>query len=181
MQRCSSRRRWRNRRCRWAPRRRPDRREHMRPAHTSFSAASRARRRTSRPRRLSAAVALALACASLAGAASAQAAFKPPSIRHVFVILLENEGYRATFGNPAADPYLARTLPSRGALIENYYATGHESNDNYISLVSGQPPNVENQADCPEFDNFTGAIMLSSGVESGTGCVYPAEVPNIGT
>ena len=42
-----------------------------------------------------------------------------------------------------------RRCPSQGALLENYYATGHESNDNYISLVSGQPPNAENQADCP--------------------------------
>ena len=153
----------------------------MSSTRTSFAAASLALGRTSRLRRLAAALALALACASLAAAACAQAAFKPPSIRHVFVIVLENEGYGATFGNPAADPYLARTLPSRGALLQQYYATGHESNDNYISLVSGQPPNAENQADCPRFDNFTGASMLSNGVETGTGCVYPAEVPNIGT
>jgi phosphatidylinositol-3-phosphatase len=99
----------------------------------------------------------------------------------VFVIVLENQGYGATFGNPTADPYLAQTLPAQGALLESYYATGHASNDNYISLISGQPPNAQNQADCPQFDNFTGAIMLSNGVETGTGCVYPAEVPNIGT
>jgi hypothetical protein len=99
----------------------------------------------------------------------------------VFVIVLENQGYSATFGNPSADPYLARTLPGKGALLENYYATGHESNDNYVSLVSGQPPNVQNQADCPVFDNFAGALMLPSGVKTGTGCVYPVEVQNIGT
>jgi hypothetical protein len=126
-----------------------------------------------------------LACAA-AGATGAQAAtsasttFKLPPVRHVFVIVLENQGYAATFGNPTADPYLAQTLPAEGALLENYYATGHESNDNYISLVSGQPPNAQNQADCPRFDNFTGALMLESGVETGTGCVYPAEVPTIG-
>jgi hypothetical protein len=153
----------------------------MRRTFTPFSAVHHAGGRTGRARRLTAAVLVALAYAWIAGAASAQAAFKPPSIRHVFVIVLENEGYGATFGNPAADPYLAQTLPSRGALLENYYATGHASNDNYISLVAGQPPNVQNQGDCPQFDNFTGAIMLSNGVETGTGCVYPAEVPNIGT
>jgi hypothetical protein len=107
--------------------------------------------------------------------------FKLPKIRHVFVIVLENEGYAATFGNPAADPYLAQTLPAQGALLESYYATAHVSNPNYISLVSGQPPNAQNQADCPQFDDFTGAGMQSNGVETGTGCVYPAEVPNIGT
>jgi hypothetical protein len=125
--------------------------------------------------------AIALAFALSAGAATAQASFTPPKIRHVFVIMLENQGYAATFGNPSADPYLAQVLPAQGALLENYYATGHASNDNYISLVSGQPPNAQNQADCPQFDNFTGALMLSNGVETGTGCVYPAEVANIGT
>ncbi|HEV7585246.1 MAG TPA: alkaline phosphatase family protein [Solirubrobacteraceae bacterium] len=126
-------------------------------------------------------VAVALGACALGFGTSSAAAFTPPKVRHVFVIVLENEGYAATFGNPGADPYLAQTLPSQGALLESYYATGHASNDNYISLVSGQPPNAQNQADCPKFDNFTGAIMLSSGVETGTGCVYPAEVPNIGT
>jgi hypothetical protein len=120
-------------------------------------------------------------CALGALASSAPAASTLPKVRHVFVIVLENQGYGATFGNPTADPYLAQTLPAQGALLESYYATGHASNDNYISLVSGQPPNAQNQADCPQFDNFTGAIMLSNGVETGTGCVYPAEVPNIGT
>jgi hypothetical protein len=122
-------------------------------------------------------------CAAMTGPSSAAASKspKPPKVRHIFVIVLENQGYAATFGNPSADPYLAQTLPSQGALLESYYATGHASNDNYISLVSGQPPNAQNQADCPQFDDFTGATMLPSGVETGTGCVYPAEVPNIGT
>ena len=97
------------------------------------------------------------------------------------MIVLENQSYEATFGDPGADPYLAQTLPAEGALLENYYATGHESNDNYISLVSGQPPNTQNQADCPLFDEFTGAVALASGVEAGSGCVYPPEVENIGT
>jgi hypothetical protein len=130
---------------------------------------------------LARALALALVCALSAQAATASGASKPPKIRHVFVIVLENQGYAATFGNPSADPYLAQTLRAQGALVENYYATGHASNDNYISLVSGQPPNAQNQGDCPAFDNLTGAAMLSNGVEAGTGCVYPAEVPNIGT
>ena len=126
-------------------------------------------------------IAVALASCALGAVPPVAGAFTPPKVRHVFVIVLENQGYAATFGNPAADPYLAQTLPSQGALLESYYATGHASNDNYVSLVSGQPPNAQNQADCPKFDNFSGAVMLSSGVEAGTGCVYPAEVPNIGT
>jgi hypothetical protein len=107
--------------------------------------------------------------------------FKLPKVGHVFVIMLENEDYATTFGEPAADPYLAQTLPSEGALLSEYFATGHESNDNYIALVSGQPPNPENQADCQIYDNFTAPITLSNGVVGGVGCVYPASVANIGT
>jgi hypothetical protein len=108
-------------------------------------------------------------------------AYKQPRIRHVWVIMLENEEYAKTFGDPAADPYLAETLPSEGALLEDYYATGHESNDNYVSLVSGQPPNPDNQADCQDYNNFVDPVTRSDGVEEGIGCVYPASVENIGT
>jgi hypothetical protein len=108
-------------------------------------------------------------------------AYRQPKIRHVFVIVLENEDYASTFGEPAGDPYLATTLPEQGALLENYYATGHESNDNYISLISGQPPNPDNQADCQDFDEFLAPKMLSDGVEEGIGCVYPENMENIGT
>jgi hypothetical protein len=116
-----------------------------------------------------------------AAAATTSSTVKLPAVRHVFVIMLENEDYATTFGDPSADPYLATTLPSKGALLEDYYATGHESNDNYISIVSGQPPNPQNQADCQVFDDFIGVGTLGSGVEAGTGCVYPAGVQNIGT
>ena len=101
-------------------------------------------------------------------------------MRHVFVIMLENEGYSATFGNPAADPYLATTLPSKGALLSNYYGTGHLSNDNYISFVSGQAPNPSNQADCQTFADFPGtATVAANGQISGSGCVFPTTVPTV--
>ena len=59
------------------------------------------------------------------------------AVRHVWVIELENQGYAQSFGTPASDPYLAKTLPRMGALLENYYAIGHASADNYIAQVSG--------------------------------------------
>ncbi len=124
-------------------------------------------------------VALLSACGSSVASRLPASRHLPP-IRHVFVIMLENESYGSSFGDPAADPYLARTLRRRGILLENYYATGHASADNYISIVSGQPPNIANQADCPTFGNLVDARLLSNGVESGTGCVYPANVLTIG-
>jgi len=43
-----------------------------------------------------------------------------PPIRHVFVVILENQAYHVTFGPHSAAPYLATTLPRRGALLSNY-------------------------------------------------------------
>jgi hypothetical protein len=127
---------------------------------------------------------IALAAGILAAAPALAAKprpYKQPKIRHIWVIVLENEDYAGTFGSPLNDPYLAQTLPTQGALLTNYYGTGHESNDNYISMVSGQPPNVETQADCQIFSEFVGALELPGGIEGGVGCVYPASVQNIGT
>ena len=123
---------------------------------------------------------VAAACGSSARPTHKRSSYVPPPIKHVFVIMLENEDYASTFGDPAAFPYLAGTLVKRGVLLRNYYATGHYSNDNYISIVSGQPPNTQNQSDCHTFTDFTNNQLLGNGVESGTGCVYPANVPTIG-
>ncbi len=130
----------------------------------------------------SAALALVLSGMMASTSGARTPAYKQPPIRHVFVIMLENEDYASTFGEPASDPYLAHVLPSEGALLENYYATGHESNDNYVSIVSGQPPNPDNQGDCQYFSNFPSTSSTESdGVENGVGCVYPANIENIGT
>jgi len=154
---------------------------HSQRAHSNRSRSPRAGARVLRLRACAplAALACALGCCGAFGAAAAVAS--TPKVRHVFVIVLENQGYGATFGTPSADPYLAQTLPAEGALLENYFATGHESNDNYVSLVSGQPPNPENQSDCQSFDNFTGGSTRADGVEEGIGCVYPSNIANIGT
>ena len=106
---------------------------------------------------------------------------KLPLIRHVFVIMMENNDYSATFGDPSADPYLARTLPREGALLENYYGVGHFSNDNYIGFISGQPPNSDNQSDCVGgFDDFPpGDGKGAHGIQQGAGCVYPSAVTTL--
>ena len=113
-------------------------------------------------------------------ASGARAAkFTLPPIRHVFVIVLENEDYASTFGSPAADPYLAKVLPSEGTLLAMYYGIGHNSNDNYIAMISGQPPNPDTQLDCSTFVNFPAAKLLAGGIEPGNGCVYPKDVETI--
>ncbi len=122
----------------------------------------------------------------LQGTSAVAAPTTLPPIHHVFVIVLENETSTSTFGNPKADPYLAQTLPKAGAYVPNYYGTGHESNDNYVSMVSGQAPNPQNQGDCQIYDYFTGSGPTVSGPGSpldgqavGSGCVFPSSVSTI--
>jgi hypothetical protein len=133
---------------------------------------------------------LVIGCAAVVGALGASGAVAPagaslasasalPPIRHVFVIMLENESASSTFGNPAADPYLARTLPAEGAFLPNYDAVGHASNDNYVAFVSGQPPNPLNQTDCVDYVDFAG-LALPGDTDEGIGCVYPAVTKTIG-
>jgi hypothetical protein len=104
-----------------------------------------------------------------------------PPIHHVYVIVLENESAATTFGPSSPAPYLSKTVRADGAYLPNYYGTGHESNDNYIAMISGQAPNVENQADCMLFSDFAGTTIGAYGQVGGLGCVYPAAVPNIAT
>jgi phosphatidylinositol-3-phosphatase len=119
--------------------------------------------------------------ATLALVPSAASRSSLPPIRHVFVIVLENESYASTFGDPSADPYLAKTLPSKGALLQQYYGIGHESNDNYIAMVSGQGPNPDTQGDCQVYSDFVGTgPSARDGQAVGAGCVYPQQVQTIG-
>ena len=98
-----------------------------------------------------------------------------PPIRHVFVLVLENQSYGVTFGAHSPAPYLAHTLPARGALLTQYYAIGHASLGNYVALVSGQAPNIATQLDCPTYADFRAAApgLDAHGQLRGEGCVYP--------
>src|SRR5262249_31962604 len=68
--------------------------------------------------------------------------------RHVFVIVLENEGFEVTFGPNSKAPFLAKTLTSQGVLLSQYFATGHVSLDNYIAMLSGQAATPQTRLDC---------------------------------
>src|SRR5579859_1615338 len=115
-----------------------------------------------------------------AAAAAPQAAALPP-IRHVFLLILENQSYAATFASASPAPYLAQTLPAQGALLTHYYAIGHASLDNYVALVSGQAPNEQTQLDCPVFSEFrlSAPALDQNGQALGSGCVYPSLVRSL--
>jgi hypothetical protein len=126
---------------------------------------------------------LAASCGSSNSPGSSGSSGGPASSRigHVFILILENEDYQNSFGSNPAAPYLATTLPAKGALLQNYYGTGHNSLDNYISMISGQSPNLITQLDCQTYAEFTGAGAgtATDGQAIGQGCIYPISVGNI--
>src|SRR4051794_20500492 len=122
---------------------------------------------------LAAVVALPAVSATPAGAAG------PPPVKHVFVFVMENKGYDATFGPSSQAPYIAKDLRSMGKLLTQYYATGHVSLDNYITMLSGQPPNADTQGDCQFFTEFVPGVIGPDGAAIGQGCVYPATVKTL--
>ena len=125
-------------------------------------------------------LALALLAPLAIAAPSAAAHAGLSRVRHVFVIVLENEPFAITFGKQSPAPYLAHELPRRGALLPHYYAVGHNSLDNYIAMVSGQAPNPQTQRDCPRMTEFRATGPLDAhGQLPGEGCVYPAKVKTV--
>jgi hypothetical protein len=110
---------------------------------------------------------------SAASGDTTTAALTSGSIQHVWLIILENKSYNSEFSGVNGDTYLWQTLPSEGALLKNYYGTGHTSMDNYITMVSGQAPQYDVQSDCSnantQFASNTGvaASTTSSGLYNG--------------
>jgi hypothetical protein len=122
----------------------------------------------------------ALSVALLASAAPlSAAAASPPPVRHVFVIVLENENVGTTFGQNTPSPYLSLELPKQGAILLHYFGTGHWSNDNYLSMISGQAPNGETQNDCQVYSDFRGDRLGEYGQLLGSGCVFPSSVSTV--
>jgi hypothetical protein len=97
---------------------------------------------------------------------------------HVFIIVLENEGYHTTFGPSSPATYLKK-LAKQGALLPNFYGIGHFSLDNYLAMISGQAPNPVTQSDCGKFLEFTQTGTAADGQAIGSGCVYPAGIKTI--
>ena len=96
-----------------------------------------------------------------------------PPVKHVFVVMLSDQGYKQSFGDPSNFPYLARTLRHQGELLENYYAVAPSPLSNAIAMISGQGPTVQTAANCPVYTDITPTSHAAEGQLVGTGCVYP--------
>ncbi len=117
---------------------------------------------------------------------------EPGSIKNIVVIDLENEDYATTFGPDSPARYLNDVLVKRGQLIDNYFATSHVSQGNYISQISGQASTAAQNNDCLNlasltappvtgtFTDITPATPTADGQVIGDGCVFPASVQTIG-
>ncbi|MHB8342238.1 MAG: alkaline phosphatase family protein [Mycobacteriales bacterium] len=112
------------------------------------------------------------------GPVAAQASAAPglPPVRHVFVIVLENKEFAEAFGaGRSYAPYLTQTLPAMGELMPNYFGTGHDSADNYLAMVAGQPPTFDSKNDCGDPLTTVPASSDANGIAQGNGCVYPPQ------
>jgi hypothetical protein len=133
-------------------------------------------------------VATLAATACLARSPAEAVTTQAAGIRHVFIIVLENKNYADTFETSSQDPYLRQTLVPMGALLSQYYGTGHVSLDNYISLISGQAPTKDTADDCvPGLTGTTGNFndVAQTGwaaqgqVVATGGCVYSTRVKTL--
>jgi len=93
----------------------------------------------------------------------------PPSIRHVIVIVLENE-QRA---NVEKQPYFAE-LMKRGASLQNYTAITHPSRPNYIAMIAGSTFAVHNDRPVTLDKRHLGDLLEARGL---TWKVYAENYP----
>jgi hypothetical protein len=96
-----------------------------------------------------------------------------PPIKHVFLIVLSDQGFQQSFGAGAKAPYLSQTLPKEGELVDSYYAVAGGELANEVALISGQGPTAQLEQDCPTDSEIVPGTTAAEGQVIGSGCVYP--------
>jgi phosphatidylinositol-3-phosphatase len=97
-----------------------------------------------------------------------------PPVKHVFMIVLADQGFNEMFGESSAAPYLAKTLRGQGELLTNYYAVAQGDLANENAILSGQGPTPQTAANCPSYTEISPGTASAEGQVTGNGCVYPA-------
>jgi hypothetical protein len=111
--------------------------------------------------------------------ASKASAFKLSSIKHVFVVMLDEQPYATAFGPASPAKYLTGTLEKQGELLLRYYAVAHQGLADGIGLLSGQGPTEATAANCPTYSEISPASSGDEGQVLGKGCVYPPSTPTL--
>jgi phosphatidylinositol-3-phosphatase len=115
------------------------------------------------------------------GAASTPKPKPTYKVKHVFVIALSTNSYRAAFGHGSVASYLNGTLRPKGTLLSGYRSVGSAELPQYLAMVSGQAPNADTNAGCPTYAEFSsGAKAAKNGQLRGKGCIYPNTALTIG-
>jgi hypothetical protein len=105
---------------------------------------------------------------------------KLPPIKHVWVIALSEVNLGAALADPNADPYLAKQLAPKGALLSDFTLSASSALGNGIALLSGQSVNLDTEQNCPSYIELQPPeISAASGLAEGVGCVYPAAVKTL--
>jgi hypothetical protein len=117
--------------------------------------------------------------ASSSGGSSSRSSGAPgplalPPVKHVFLIVLSDEGYAQTFAPVSKDKYLNAALVKQGELVDNYYAVAGSSLANEIAMVSGQGPTQDTDDDCPRYVPVRPFQRAAGSQVVGNGCIYPA-------
>ncbi len=97
-----------------------------------------------------------------------------PPIKHVWEIVLSEQGYNQTFASSTGHPYLATRLRRQGKLITGYYGVAQSPLANEIALLSGQGPTPQTIAGCSTFADIAPATVARFAQVKGTGCLYPS-------
>jgi hypothetical protein len=113
------------------------------------------------------------------GSSSQGGAGKLPAIKHVFVVMLDDEPYATAFGPASPAKYVTGTLEKQGELLLRYYAVAHEGLADGIALLSGQGPTEATAANCPTYTEISPSSKGSDGQVLGKGCVYPSSTQTL--
>jgi hypothetical protein len=97
-----------------------------------------------------------------------------PEVKHVFLIVLGENGYEETFGEKSQSQYLREELPAQGEVLSNYFAVTKGELANEIAMVSGQGPTPETAANCATYADVAPGTESTEGQVEGNGCVYSA-------
>lgn len=95
-----------------------------------------------------------------------------PEVKHVFLVVLGENGYEETFGEKSQSAYFKEELPGQGELLTNYYAVTKGELANEIAMISGQGPTPETAANCPIYTEVSPGTESTEGQVEGNGCAY---------
>ncbi len=95
-----------------------------------------------------------------------------PSIDHVWLIVLGQQGYQQAWATSAGHPYLG-TLRKQGELVPNYDAVASSPLANEVALLSGQGPTQQTVANCPTYTYIDPGTIGKQQQVRGDGCIYP--------